>query len=418
MSIEIKDLDKWNAWLEGDGSDECTCCGMPECPEPDADCEQKYVSVDPPCNFWIYTEADLYGLEISCEDKCRKYGRKLRSNTDRIEEWEDSGSYDKTRTVVGDGTVEEWWAIEEGQCVRYKQEDWTVADSANYTYTGTPEHDDPTSEVGTSWGTILSRNDIVVSQNGGYSWTYTYHEDDTYTDSDSGSPEGSVAGSTLDAYANGTASGTTYDAVDEMYYSYSGVYSSTVTYSEPVGISSMLEQADEQLAEAEWADGDCTAERSVVRSSCGDPPVEVAECIEGLDEARLRYMWVIPQTHGGSYFKLNWDEVFFPEGWDDPENEPDNPDPIVTAKTWEWEGPGDPGDEESWQSPWSSEVKVPDGERGEVTLNNVKFTCYHGAVYGVKPQEHSKFTEFIPHEEQGTTMAFCNQQQAHAIALI
>lgn len=96
-----------------------------------------------------------------------------------------------------------------------------------------------------------------------------------------------------------------------------------------------------------------------------------------------RYRWIIPDTWPGSYFKLTWDLVFFPEGYD-PED-PGSPQPSpVESNTWTWPGPGDPEDEDSWKSGWY-ENPIP-SEPGENRVVNLRFECYKSAKFGVKPQ--------------------------------
>lgn len=91
---------------------------------------------------------------------------------------------------------------------------------------------------------------------------------------------------------------------------------------------------------------------------------------------KARYRWAIPESFEGSYFKITWDVVFFPTTG--------TPTVESTDTTWEWVGPGDPEDEDSWKSDWY-DLTVPES-RGEKRVVNVRFTCYHGTKFGVKPQ--------------------------------
>jgi hypothetical protein len=97
----------------------------------------------------------------------------------------------------------------------------------------------------------------------------------------------------------------------------------------------------------------------------------------------------------GLYYKVTWDVLTEPEGWDDtlsdsdsnPSNDPPRPGrpnrSYVQDLTWVWTGPGDPYDEESWKSPWY-DLDVP-GEPGIKRVVNVRYECYR-SKYGTKPE--------------------------------
>jgi hypothetical protein len=96
----------------------------------------------------------------------------------------------------------------------------------------------------------------------------------------------------------------------------------------------------------------------------------------GCSVTKARFRWVIPEAHGGTYFKITWDVVFFPTSG--------SPVLISANQTWDdWEGPGDPEDADSWKSGWY-EIDPPE-EPGEVRVVNIRFECYQGP-YGNKPQ--------------------------------
>ena len=98
----------------------------------------------------------------------------------------------------------------------------------------------------------------------------------------------------------------------------------------------------------------------------------------------VRYRWKIPTDFKGTYFKITWDEVYFP-----PDYDPDNPDspqpsPVNRDLTVTWEGPGDPEDPQSWMATDWRALNPPD-QPGETRLVNIRFECYH-TPYGNKPQ--------------------------------
>jgi hypothetical protein len=127
---------------------------------------------------------------------------------------------------------------------------------------------------------------------------------------------------------------------------------------------------------------------------------------------QVRYRWVIDSqivasmassdSDGiedwwkGVYFKVTWDVIFEPDGWDamilDSDSNPSNdiPDPDAPEReffaedlTWEWTGPGDPYDEDSWKSPWF-ELSPPNAP-GVKRIVNIRYECYRGP-FGHKPE--------------------------------
>lgn len=98
---------------------------------------------------------------------------------------------------------------------------------------------------------------------------------------------------------------------------------------------------------------------------------------------KFRYRVAIPQNFEGEYYKVEWDEGEFPaEG-----------DAVLLAKrSWEWAGPGDPENPDSWVSGWY-EVDPPD-MRGQRRVVNLKFQCYHGTTYGARMQKSGEQYDF------------------------
>lgn len=111
---------------------------------------------------------------------------------------------------------------------------------------------------------------------------------------------------------------------------------------------------------------------------------------------KFRFRWEIPDTFTGSYFKITWDVLEEPDGWDatipDPENPggPPIPDPAAPQRsfasvdnTWTWAGPGSPENADSWKSGWY-EI-APPTVPGVRKIVNIRFECYRGP-YGTRPQ--------------------------------
>lgn len=126
---------------------------------------------------------------------------------------------------------------------------------------------------------------------------------------------------------------------------------------------------------------------------------------------KVRFRFIIPNTFTGSYFKITWDIMSEPEGWDrtinDPEATPPDPLPegvtleewwadhqvpdpdapdrvfIQENQTWQWTGPGTPSNPATWLSPWF-EIPVP-LTPGVFRRVNTRYECYR-SPYGQKPE--------------------------------
>jgi hypothetical protein len=109
----------------------------------------------------------------------------------------------------------------------------------------------------------------------------------------------------------------------------------------------------------------------------------------------VRYRWKIPTDFKGIYFKITWDEVFFPAEHD-PEN-PDSPQPssINRDLTVTWEGPGDMDDPQTWEAgDWRA--MDPPEQPGESRVVNIRFECYRSPNFGNKPQVTGEAIDLDP----------------------
>jgi len=98
----------------------------------------------------------------------------------------------------------------------------------------------------------------------------------------------------------------------------------------------------------------------------------------------VRYRWKIPTDFTGSHFKITWDEVFFPPGYDPENPNGPQPSPVNRDLTATWTGPGNPQVATSWEaSSWRA--LNPLAQPGEIRLVNIRFECYR-TPYGNKPQ--------------------------------
>ena len=95
---------------------------------------------------------------------------------------------------------------------------------------------------------------------------------------------------------------------------------------------------------------------------------------------KIRFRFRIPNTHLGSKFTITYDVAEFPY---DVEVDPSfvSEDNVVV-----WTGPGDQEDPEgdSWLTPWV-EIAPPE-ITAECRIVNIRYTCYSGTKYGVRPQ--------------------------------
>jgi hypothetical protein len=127
----------------------------------------------------------------------------------------------------------------------------------------------------------------------------------------------------------------------------------------------------------------------------------------------IRYGWCVPDDHYGSYYRIEWDEVSFPDGWDDSQDSTP-PEPQITPKSWEWTGPPTHPSESSGSdsfslslsesssdercSPWSPVVRVPEGMDGVTEVRNVRVLCYRSAL-GEKFQIYPNFGIYVESDQ-------------------
>jgi hypothetical protein len=102
---------------------------------------------------------------------------------------------------------------------------------------------------------------------------------------------------------------------------------------------------------------------------------------------KVRFRFRIPTAHTGSYFKITYDIAEFPEDGD--------PSFVSEDNVVEWTGPGTGASTDpSWLTPWV-EVEPPEVP-GQRRIVNIRFTCYHGEKFGVKPQVTGEALEISP----------------------
>lgn len=230
-----------------------------------------------------------------------------------------------------------------------------------------------------------------------YSWaTFECEEGDptsdmTYIYRKSVLTEGDIASQPDDTYTC-TLTSARRDTNFERYGEY--------VISDPISLAEILAAANEALDLEEWSSpAECESSFTKSWPQIGDFECDKT-CLElffghsdstgdwrhAFGSAALiehRFRWVIPDTWPGSYFKITWDILEEPDGWDD-----ETPTVFrsfhLTDQTWTWVGPGDPEDADSWKSDWY--VIEPPEVAGTRRVVNVRFECYKSAKFGVKPQ--------------------------------
>lgn len=108
---------------------------------------------------------------------------------------------------------------------------------------------------------------------------------------------------------------------------------------------------------------------------------EFGQAIYSLDICTNRFRWKVPDAHTGTYFKITWDVLNEPTGWD-------STPPTATRtyfaedQTFVWNGTAGGGTDR--YSEWYR-ITVPNFV-GTRRIVNVRYECYGTTNYGNKPQ--------------------------------
>jgi hypothetical protein len=104
-------------------------------------------------------------------------------------------------------------------------------------------------------------------------------------------------------------------------------------------------------------------------------PMEPSVLGDFITKVRIRFR--IPTSHAGSRFWITYDVADFPQDGD--------PSIVSEDNVIEWTGPGTGASSDpSWLTPWV-EIDPPENP-GQRRIVNIRYTCYSGTKYGVKPQ--------------------------------
>jgi hypothetical protein len=195
-------------------------------------------------------------------------------------------------------------------------------------------------------------------------------------------PENGAAGTwtAVDSYANGSYSGShTYDETDENGVDHTYTATVTLVFSDPVTFAHMKIVCEDLLAEMNWtpsSGNDYWKEYAYFKESSRTYyDVEQSKTLPtgtpgSVRLIAVRYKVGVPANYTAStYFKVEWDEVFFPE-------DTESPSPLVAARSWEWNGTDEFSD-------WF-EIPTP-ATAGEVHIHNLRATSYR-SPWGTKPR--------------------------------
>ena len=346
--MAIETLGDWNAILG-----QC-CCEMPACPVPTKECES------------ITKEVCGHSLPVHDDnepgDECRRFAVKTSHFAETLEYDNGADPADTaSRTWTGDHV--KTFAVVAGVC----ENTFTAADDQN-------EESRNRNEVIGAWEIIVvdatssASTGVACTVAGTITQTTDYDDPETEDEVLVGDANGVATLCAAEEYFpdnTWTKAGLVYTVnddpvpVDEFSVETRNL---TVTYSGEIDATSHLDAYD-------FGDH-ATGAECVAENDCGT-----------LTKVRLR--WVVPSDFEGSYFKVTWDEVFFPEGYAPEDPESPQPELVNGDETLEWTGPGDPEVAGSWKTGWH-EIKPP-AEAGEVRVVNVRFECYRSR-FGAKPQ--------------------------------
>ena len=324
MAIEI--LDDWNAILG-----QC-CCEMPACPVPTLECESMLLELDI-CGI---VGADHFGQSKPAGAGSTYYLTK---------------TYTRVVDHAGDAIGPPPQHFERTQETVYFYDDEYPVGTA---FSGSCDSDYSDVSSGSSFCPFAGSGSISYSVTGTAAAGYSIQRSETI---------GVVPGDATHSYSDVETHTYSNPITDQLAYL---VGNAEARYAYLGFTANGSDCSSLMLVTATDADGDATA----------------------LDWQRHRYRWVIPDTwldqntgetvpFPGTYFKITWDVATYPT---DPAAEIS----YIQDLTWEWAGPGDPEDPESWKSGWY-ELDTP-GEPGERKVVNVRFECYRSPQFGNKPQ--------------------------------
>jgi hypothetical protein len=368
--MKIETLDDWNLVLTG-----CDCCPMPACPAPLMECES---ITAPICGFDLPPHPDIpvsdcpprfasrattYSLNRSKETVYEGYG------TETDEETVSSNALVQTtleKTAPGVFACEEqyWQTVEQSSSYhRIVRPGNALEEIGSYSQTDVSTPGNTPFLVGPIGGPYSSS--IAGTYTSSSTQQYPPDPAETYSDSGAGAAhfyDPILNGPAIDASWNFTAPGTftktipiTEDGTGEVVW--------TVVYSSP---------AHHDFSELDYTeDGD-------------EEPSCIA--VRGCDQAtKARRQFRVPTSHPGSYYKVTFDVIEEPDGWEESETELRSFYATDITRVWTT-GPGSGAqDDPSWNLGEPYEIPPP-SVPGRRRIVNIRYECYRSAKFGTKPQ--------------------------------
>lgn len=357
MSIET--LQDWNTRLGY-----CGCCPMPVCPSPVADFEQKLATV---CGF----RYPFYHPAIEEADKARFF-----RTANEARRYDENFTYPSTQaykatTVTGTHTKNtERISVKEkvsGACVISH-----ITESNQLEYHLSETADDPAEweeDEQIPWNLtddIVSaylKVDGVVDINSGTRTIYSAWSEPTTT------VDPYIVGFPPYNFFNLSLNSWDYEPFATRFTLQPGIFGETPTTLWSVEFSDEILPAeiDAEVDAADWVSAGSAAKAQ--RFNGSTPTDNIYR--------KVRFRFRIPHTHTGSKFWITYDIAEFPEDG--------APSFFSEVNVVEWTGPGTGASSDpSWLTPWA-EIAPPEVP-GERRIVNIRYTCYTGTRYGVKPQ--------------------------------
>jgi hypothetical protein len=377
--MKIETLDDWNLVLAG-----CGCCPMPECPVPLVVCEAAEVKL---CSFRIFDDAPK--LHPVTEENLILYGRIFYTRQEASEgryrqsyQGEGSGTYRYVPAALGaaelcKGDVLHSWV--DDRRVYWDDDQTAVLSSEQNTE----------SASGPVVGGVVAGENALVSKEWDSLGNLT--SDVTEVSAISVGFRWLPAPLTGGAWEWGAGPVLVYDTEFGGDADGGSAVLSFLDVYDAGGAAAAMAVAED----LDWQAGDVCAARMVLALA------EDGVRLLAASGRRVRRKFRVPVTHAGSWFKVSWDYVFFPAGYD--EDDPEGPAPEVVSLNHsdEWEGPGEGGQEDgSWDfSGGWHDVPMPP-RAGEVRMVNIRYECYRSTRFGTRPQVMGEAVE-LPEEEEG-----------------
>lgn len=384
--MNIETLEDWNLIADG-----CGCCPMPSCPVPIQDCESAVIYL---CGFSPADDAPF--LPPTPAERNILYA-----------------GMNFTTALTYDGPLVVFSGAE--SCVhefnpKARAAGGSCLGSIDYTYsdTSTEWYEEERENI----ANVLTHNDVAngidigngLGVVGSSTTAFTsYDIDGDVTDSGSDTVPYTRffrVVPNLQAGGSGTWTGSTlvYDS-----YDITGIpdtITTTLRFTDAFTLAT-ARAALATVTPAEWPDEACSSNLVVTMAEDGIRILAATATV-----AKVQFQ--VPTSHTGSYFKVTFDVIQKPNGWDDTINDPEVEPPDPLPPGWEhpqipdpeapsrsivaaditrtWTGPGTgPQSDDSWNIGEPYTIPIPT-VAGTCVIGNIRFECYRSTRTGTRPQ--------------------------------